>query len=254
VSFQKKPTAAHRPVAVRALAPAGVAIAIVLAIARLASSALLAASEEQPASSKSFFLVASRDMPDPVFQQSVILMLPPAEPLLVAGVIINKPTDVTLSHLFRQSLAPEERDQKVYFGGPVALTSPLLVLRTSQPPEHAMQLSARVYAIVDVGSISEVLKDPRYSKDTRLFLGRAQWAREQLRGELLQGAWNVVPVRPDLIFDHDSAKVWPTLSQHEHVREIDWRCSSKDAAGGIALPDGIGALGFTPCSEGFVAW
>jgi putative AlgH/UPF0301 family transcriptional regulator len=54
----------------------------------------------------------------------------------------------------------------------------------------------------------------------RLFLGRAQWAQEQLRGELLEGAWNVVPVRGDLLFDHDSAKVWPMLSQHEHVREI----------------------------------
>jgi putative AlgH/UPF0301 family transcriptional regulator len=171
-------------------------------------------------------------MPDPVFQQSVILMLPPDEPPLVAGVIINKPTDLTLGNLFKQPLALENRNQRVYFGGPVDLAAPLLVVRTARPPKQAIQLWSNVYAVVDADSISEILRDSRSGNDARLYLGRAQWAQEQLRGELLEGAWSVVPVRADLIFEHDSAKVWPMLSQHEHVREIDAHCS----ASGSLLP------------------
>jgi putative AlgH/UPF0301 family transcriptional regulator len=200
-----------------------IAAATVFAVSIL-MGATVADTESQVANTKSFFLVASRSMPDPVFQQSVILMLPPDEPPLVAGVIINKPTDVTLGNLFKESLQPENRNQKVYFGGPVDLTSPLLVLRTSRPPKAAIQLRNDVYAISDPGLITEVLKSSRYGSDARLFLGRAQWAQEQLRGELLEGAWTVVPVRTDLIFEPDSAKVWPVLSQHEHVREIDAHC------------------------------
>ena len=49
-------------------------------IALLATAPALA--EPPGASAKSFFLVASRNMPDPVFQQSVILMLPSDEPPL----------------------------------------------------------------------------------------------------------------------------------------------------------------------------
>ena len=186
--------------------------------------AALAVAEPRSAGSKSFFLVASRSMPDPVFQQSVILMLPADEPPLIAGVIINKPTDLTMGNLFRQPLAPENRNQKVYFGGPVDLTAPLLVVRTTRPPKSAIQLWTDVYAIADAGSISDILKNSQSGNDARLYLGRAQWAQEQLRGELLEGAWNVVPVRTDLIFEHDSAKIWPMLSRHEHVREIDAHC------------------------------
>lgn len=199
-----------------------IAIATIIAIVVLVRAAV-AVAESNGASAKSFFLVASRNMPDPVFQQSVILMLPPDEPPLVAGVIINKPTDVTLGNLLRQPLAAENRNQKVYFGGPVDLTAPLLVIRTTRPPKPAIRLWSNVYAVVDPSSISDILKDSRSGNDARLFLGRAQWAQEQLRGELLEGAWNVVPLRTDLIFAHDSAKIWPILSQHEHVREIDAR-------------------------------
>jgi putative transcriptional regulator len=169
-------------------------------------------------------------MPDPVFQQSVILMLPPDEPPLVAGVIINKPTMVTLGHLLKEPLAPENRDHKVYFGGPVDLTAPLLVVRTEHPPKAAIRLWSNVYGVADFSSIRAILKDPHSGSEVRLYLGRAQWAQEQLRGELLEGAWTVVPVRTDLIFDGDSAKIWPMLSQHEHVREIDGDCW---ATGGV---------------------
>jgi len=173
---------------------------------------------------KSFFLVASRSMPDPVFQQSVIMMLPVDEPPLVAGVMINKPTNVTLGNLFKQPLSPENRDQKVYFGGPVDLTSPLLVMRTTRPPKSATRLWTNVYAVADPASIRDILRGSRSGNDARLYLGRAQWAQDQLRGELLEGAWSVVPVRSDLIFGSDSARIWPMLSQHEHVREIDAHC------------------------------
>lgn len=185
----------------------------------------LAAAQPHASNAQSFFLVASHSMPDPVFQQSVILVLPTDDPPLVAGVIINKPTGVTLGNLFKRQLAPENQNQKVYFGGPVDLAAPLLIVRTMRPPKQAIRLWNNIYGVVDTGSISGILRDARSSNDTRLYLGRAQWAREQLRGELLEGAWSVVPVRTDLIFEHDSAKVWRILSQHEHVREIDTNCS-----------------------------
>lgn len=192
-------------------------------IVTIATGATVAEPETQGTTAKSFFLVASRDMPDPVFQQSVILMLPPDQPPLVSGVIINKPTDVTLGKLLSQPLARGSENQRVYFGGPVDLNIPLMVIRTTKPPKAAIRLWRDVYAIADPNSIRDTLKESRGGDDARLFLGRAQWLQEQLRGELLQGAWTVVPLRTDLIFEHDSAKVWPILSKHEHVREIKAR-------------------------------
>ncbi len=205
------------------LTHASLAIASIFALIALLGT-MAAGAESHGTGAKSFFLVASRSMPDPVFQQSVILMLPVDEPPLVAGVIINKPTNVTLGQLLKPPLPPGNRNQKVYFGGPVDLTAPLLVIRTTHPPKMATRLWTDVYAVADPDSISGVLKDSLSGNIARLYLGRAQWAQEQLRGELLEGAWSVVPIRTDLIFESDSAKIWPMLSQHEHVREIDTRC------------------------------
>jgi putative transcriptional regulator len=207
-------------------------------IALLATAPALA--EPPGASAKSFFLVASRNMPDPVFQQSVILMLPTDEPPLVVGVIINKPTDVTLGNLFRQPLPSENRNQKVYFGGPVDLTTPLLVVRTTQAPKPAIPLWTNVYAVADADLITNILKGSRSGNDARLYLGRAQWTQDQLRGELLEGAWSVAPLRTDLLFEHDAAKIWPMLSKHEHVREVMAHCVENS---GILAP--------SMCSEAF---
>ena len=211
--------------------------------AMLAVAALMVATQavaEPRTRAKSFFLVASADMPDPVFQQSVILMLPEDEPPLVAGVIINKPTDVTLGSLFKPPLAPQNRSQKVYFGGPVDLDAPLLVIRSVRQPKVAIKLWTDVYEVEDASSIGDILKDPRSGGEARLYMGRAQWAQEQLRGELLEGAWSVVPVNTNLIFEHDSAKVWRMLSQHQHVREIMAHCGGVD-----------GVLTLTMCNESF---
>jgi putative transcriptional regulator len=199
------------------------------------TAAKFATAQSSPTEAKSFFLVASRDMPDPVFQQSVILMLPPDESPIVAGVIINKPTDMTLARLLKLPLAPENRNQKVFFGGPVDMSSPLLVVRTTHPPKGAIQLLSNLYGVADVDVIGDMLKESQSSLDSRFYLGRAQWAQDQLRGELLEGAWTVLPVQTDLIFEHDSGKVWPTLSQHEHVREISVECSAD--TGMLASPN-----------------
>jgi putative AlgH/UPF0301 family transcriptional regulator len=37
-------------------------------------------------------IVASPDIFDPIFQQAVILVVPPSEPLPIAGIVINEPT------------------------------------------------------------------------------------------------------------------------------------------------------------------
>ena len=224
---------------------AGSSIATIVLVATLPLATTLAIAQSHETSPKSFFLVASRDMPDPVFQKSVILMLPPDEPPLVAGVIINKPTDVTLDKILKEPVAPANRNQKVYFGGPVELEAPLILIRTTTPPKAAIPLLSDVFAVADPGSISDILKDSRYGSDTRLIVGRAQWLREQLRGELLEGAWSVMPLRTDLIFERDSGKVWPILSQHEHVREVVAPgCGSGEVMTASLCGGTLGPLGF----------
>src|SRR5580704_13304785 len=67
------------------------------------------------------FLVATRDLQDPLFQHSVILMVPSTEPPLLAGLIINSPAKERVRDLFPQVRGLKGPDETIYTGGPVEL-------------------------------------------------------------------------------------------------------------------------------------
>jgi len=168
--------------------------------------------------SETFFLVATPDLPDPLFQESVILMLPHTPAPLVVGLIVNKPTNKRLSELLPDSPVLKNRTDAAYFGGPVDVDEPALVFRTGGAPEHAMQLFDGIYVSVGPGHVAGLLKDRALVQDLRLYFGRAQWSREQLHGEMLRGSWYVVPADPAFVFSADPEHVWRTLVERAQMR------------------------------------
>jgi putative transcriptional regulator len=197
-------------------------LAAVLDMGAALDAAPITARESQRQDQKPYFLIASPDLPDPLFQQTVILMLPPSEPPIVAGIVINKPTKVTFGQLFGHSPAIRNEAEAVYFGGPVELTSPTILMRAAQAPDASTRLFENVYMSVDTGSVRDLLKRPGSDKDLRLFLGRAQWTVDQLHSEILRGAWIIAAANPELVFSPDPGSVWKVLVQRAKVREIEW--------------------------------
>jgi putative transcriptional regulator len=167
------------------------------------------------------FLVASPDMPDPLFQQTVILLLPSSDLSIVAGLVINKPTKMNLGQLFSHSPAIANQAQSVYFGGPVELTTPIVLMRASKAPDATTHLFENIYMSIDAAPVREFLKRPGAEKDFRLFLGRAQWTPDQLHSEILQGAWVVTPASPELVFSPYPARIWQTLVQRAKLHQVE---------------------------------
>lgn len=169
----------------------------------------------QPDEGKVVFLVARREILDPFFERSVVLMLPTAKLPLVVGLIINKPARVPLGKLFPGNAAFKNRTHTAYFGGPVDVHVPSLVFQSSKVPARALRLYQDVYLTFDSRSIVAQLKKENPSSKLRLFLGRAQWAPEQLKNEIGHGAWYSERGRGDLIFSSTPRRLWQTL--HDRV-------------------------------------
>ncbi len=64
------------------------------------------------------FLVATRDLQDPFFERSVILMVPSTEPPLLAGLIINTPAKQRVRDLFPQARELKGAEETVVRGRP----------------------------------------------------------------------------------------------------------------------------------------
>ncbi|HET7099766.1 MAG TPA: YqgE/AlgH family protein [Terriglobia bacterium] len=156
-------------------------------------------------------LVARAEVRDPYFRHSVVLMLPETQSQLVVGLIINKPTRLTVGKLFPDSPELKDRTEPAYFGGPVDIRTPSVIFRSSTAPENAIRLYGSVYLTFDSDLIIKALQDPRSGSGTRLFLGRAQWAPGQLQNEIRRGGWYRIQADGGLVFSSHPENLWPTL-------------------------------------------
>jgi putative transcriptional regulator len=178
------------------------AVALVMGVA-------MAATKQKP--SQTYFLVAQPDLPDPMFRDSVVLMLPPTGTPLIIGLIVNKPTKLKLTELFPHDSALKNDSDTAFFGGPVDLEQPLELVHTIHAPAGAVQLFKDVYLNLKGDSILSTLKDSQMLPNMRLYLGRAQWSDDQLHDEMLENSWYNVPSDPQFVFSADPTKVWRTL-------------------------------------------
>ena len=105
-----------------------------------------------------------------MFNQSVVLMLPPTGTELVVGLIVNKPTKVTLSKLFPDNAGLKRRTETAFFGGPVDISTPLVLARTTRAPAGAVALFKDVYLNLEARSVLDLLKGSPSTQTMRLYL------------------------------------------------------------------------------------
>jgi len=167
------------------------------------------------------FLVAKPDLPDPLFEESVILMIPALVNVAVDGLIINKPVAIRIKRIFPNALELGDPANNAFFGGPVEPDGNMLVRRTSSPISGEQKIFADLYLSFDPKVIATLLKDPHLNKsNARLFVGYAQWSIDQLRAEKMEGSWYDVPADPNLVFADDPKTLWRKLADRARVQKV----------------------------------
>ena len=153
-------------------------------------------------------LVARADMPDSNFKDSVVLVMNniAAAP---AGFIINRPTRITVASIFPDLPHLAGIDAKVYFGGPVEITSVSFLFRADTAPENAFAVLDGIYLSTNGELLRKLLSRKHPMEGLRIFVGYSGWARGQLEAELGRGDWKLAPANAGAIFDGKSERPWP---------------------------------------------
>lgn len=155
-------------------------------------------------------LVASPEMADPRFRQSVVLLLEHGQQGTL-GVIINRATDVSLTRALPDLEVPGEVRHTLYFGGPVGLNSILFLIRSKTPPERAQKVINGVFYSSERATLDEILTQRPEADDLRFYVGHAGWAPGQLTAEIALGDWSLIEGDASTLFDSDSETTWPRL-------------------------------------------
>lgn len=165
-----------------------------------------AADEAKPLTA--ILLIGRAELPDPNFADSVVLVMNNVGPAPV-GVIVNRPTRITVAELFPALKRLAGLHDKVYFGGPVEFETVWFLFRAAAPPKHAIEAFAGVYLSADRDLLLQLLGRDKPMEGLRIYVGHAGWVPGQLEAEVNRGAWNLERADADAIFNNKSERSWP---------------------------------------------
>jgi len=153
-------------------------------------------------------LVARAELPDSNFKDAVVLVMNNIAPA-PAGLIINRPTKMAVSILFPDLEGLAKLDDKLYFGGPVEITTVSFLFRAATQPEDAVRVSDGVYLSTDGELLRKLLAREKPMEGLRIFIGFSGWGPGQLQAEIARGDWKLEPADKDAIFERKSEHPWP---------------------------------------------
>lgn len=241
----------HRTVPSRSTVIATLAAILVTAAASPAASIAPGSDPAPPASARlarGKLLVASEQLPDPSFRRAVILMLE-YDAKGALGVIVNRPTDVTLASVLPEVGELAGRPDTVFLGGPVARDRMIVLVQTKTPPETAAKVLDGLFITASFDALRSLARGPRDATPFRAFVGYAGWGPGQLDAEVGRGDWDVVAGDAARVMTRNPATLWAELHERAHGEWVKAAPSSPTAAdpvsrgrvaqrssGGVALP------------------
>lgn len=168
--------------------------------------------DSAPINLTNHFLIAMPGLADATFSKSVVFLCEHSERGAL-GLVINKPSDLTLQNLFDKVELPLRRTDllqaPVFQGGPVQ-TERGFVLHEAVVPE-ARESDEPVYAasmaipggleMTTSRDVLEALSSGGGPKRLLVTLGYAAWGEGQLESEIGENSWLTVSADRDLIFD-----------------------------------------------------
>jgi putative transcriptional regulator len=155
-------------------------------------------------------LVATPDIQDPRFAESVIYMVKhDAEGAM--GLIINKPiTKGQIDDLLKSSGRKTQGSQKnivIHYGGPVGQHQGFVLHTDDYSIDSTTKVSNGIAMTADVKML-EALAGGKGPRQSLFILGYAGWAPGQLEAELKTNSWFILPGDKVLIFGADADKKW----------------------------------------------
>jgi putative transcriptional regulator len=154
------------------------------------------------------FLIAMPGMADENFSRTVIYLCEHSRNGAL-GLVINRPTDITLKNLFEKVELSLDRDelagQPVFFGGPVQTERGFVLHEktgTDQSPyTSTLSIAGGELEMTTSKDVLEALANGAGPRRLLVTLGYSGWSAGQLEEEISRNGWLTVDADPKVIFD-----------------------------------------------------
>jgi putative transcriptional regulator len=179
-------------------------------------------------------LVASRDLADPRFAETVILLVQ-YDAQGVVGLILNRRTNIPLSRVLEDLKAAKGRSDPVYLGGPVETPVVFALFQSPAKVEGAEHVFGGVYLISAKTLFERVISTRPDPSIFHVYLGYAGWTKDQLRKEVELGAWFIFPPDDATVFNSDPDSLWLEMIRKTELK-LAWSKAARAASERWARP------------------
>lgn len=162
-------------------------------------------------------LVASRDLGDPNFAQTVILLVH-YDSQGVLGLMLNRRTKFPLSRVLADFEAAKNRSDPVYLGGPVDTPTVFALYKSAAKIEGADHIFDKVYLILSKPAFEQTLSAQPDPSAFHVYLGYAGWNRDQLQREVELGSWFIFPADANVVFSSDPDSLWRQMIRETELK------------------------------------
>lgn len=159
---------------------------------------------------KGILLVASPNLNDPNFAQTVVLLIGYGDAGAI-GVVINRPTAMPVSTLLPNFKQLATIDAKVLIGGPVGLNTVRLLVHNGPAVQGSLQVFPGAYLVETQELLKKLLASRGKDTQLRFYAGYAGWGPGQLEAEVQHGDWYLWAPDAKTVFDKPAANIWPDL-------------------------------------------
>jgi putative transcriptional regulator len=165
-------------------------------------------------------LVATPLLDDPNFRRGVVLILEHDDDGGTLGVVLNRPSEVTVTQVLPSWDSLVSGPPVLFEGGPVQTDSALALASVPSGEEplgwrrlHAGTAAVSKLGTVDLDAPPEILAGE--ITQMRIFAGYAGWTAGQLEAEIREGSWYVVDAEPGDTFDARPANLWRSVLRRQ---------------------------------------
>ena len=172
---------------------------------------------------KDNLLVATKEMRDPKFKKSVIVMIE-SNKNGAWGLAINKPIgSILLERLINTSDHPNVKKKDlfnvkipIFWGGPVD-THKIFILHSKEYKSETTINYNNISISSDYKTLIEIA-DNKGPKKKLVIIGISSWGEGQLEGEMEKDHWILSEINTNLIFGKDNLKKWISAISNGFVR------------------------------------
>lgn len=160
-------------------------------------------------------LVASRELADPNFAQTVILLVH-YDSEGVVGLMLNRRMDLPISRVLAQLETAKDLSDPVYLGGPVETPTVFALLRSKDKIEGAEHVFDGVYWISTKTALEKTISSRPDPGVFHVYLGYAGWTTDQLKTEVRLGGWFIFQADNQTVFNSNPDSLW-----HQMIKKTE---------------------------------